>query len=140
LFWDWGSGWRCCAYSGGGEKAKCFSERNSEKEETWHQRRNGDGNPDLLSPFLDCLDKFSVNLCAYGSRFLSYEMAEIAGIAIQGKDANKSPDSRHVSSGRPFTKCGVLVDSMLNARHHPLEVLCNGAVRTFGESLKGSAE
>jgi hypothetical protein len=120
LLFDWGSGESRCVRSGGGEKTKGFSERNCEKEETWHQCRNGDGNPYLLASFLNCFDKFSMNLGAYGSRFLSDEVAEIAGITVQCENANKSPDSRNVGSGRPFAKRGVFIDSVLDARDDSL--------------------
>jgi hypothetical protein len=140
LLFDWGSEESRCVCSGGGEKTKGFSERNCEKEQAWHQRRNGDGYPDLLSSFLDCFDKVSMNLGAYGSRLLSDEVAEIAGITVQCENANKSPDSRNVGSGCPFAKRSVFIDSVLDARYDSLQIPCNRSIRASGESLKSSAE
>jgi hypothetical protein len=112
--------WVAVPFSGGAEKSKRFSERNCEKEKTWHQCRDGDGNPNLLSSFLDCFDEFSVNLGTHGSRLLSDEVAEVAGIAIQRENANESTHSRYVGSSRPFAKRCVFIDSVLDPRHDSL--------------------
>jgi hypothetical protein len=55
---------------GGGEKAECFGEWDSEKKESRHQRRDRDGYPDLLSALFDGFDKISVDLGANSASFL----------------------------------------------------------------------
>jgi hypothetical protein len=60
----------CENWSGGGEKTECFGERDSEKEESRHQRRDRDGYPHLLTALFDGLDQVSMDLGANGASFL----------------------------------------------------------------------
>jgi hypothetical protein len=112
---------------GGGEKAECFGERDSEKKETRHQRRNRDGYPHLLTALFDGLDQVSMDLGANGASFLGNQMSEVAGIAVQRENTNEPSDCGYIGGGGPFSKRGVFIDSMLDTGKDSLEVLCDGS-------------
>jgi hypothetical protein len=117
----------CGNWSGGGEKTECFGERDSEKKESRHQRRDRDGYPHLLTALFDGLDKVSMDLGANGASFLGNQMSEVAGISIQCEHTNEPSDCGYIGGVGPFSKCGVFIDSVLNASEHSLEILCDSS-------------
>jgi hypothetical protein len=78
----------------------------------------------LLSTLFDGFNEISVHFCANSSRFMGYETAEIAGIAVEGKDADEASDSGYVCSGGPFAESGVFIDAMSDSCDDSLQVSC----------------
>jgi hypothetical protein len=117
----------CENWSGGGEKAECFGERDSEKKESRHQRRDRDGYPHLLTALFDGLDKVSMDLGANGASFLGNQVSEVAGVSIQRKDTDEPSDCGYVGGSGPFSKGIVFIDSVLDASDYSLEILCDSS-------------
>ncbi len=118
----------CGNRSCGGEKAECFCERDGEKKETRHQRRDRDGYPHLLTALFDDFDKVAMDLGTNRASFLGNQVSEVASIAIQCEDTNEPSDCGHIGGGGPFSKSGVFIDSVLNTSEYSLEILRDRSV------------
>jgi hypothetical protein len=54
-------------------------------------------------------------------------MSEVAGISIQCEDTNEPSDCGYIGGVGPFSKCGVFIDSVLNASEYSLEIPCDSS-------------
>jgi hypothetical protein len=78
----------------------------------------------LLSTLFDYFNKVSVHFCTNSSRFMGNETAEVAGIAVEGENADEASDRKYVRSSCPFAKSGFLIEAMGDSCDDFLEVSC----------------